>query len=252
MMTSEESGHLILLTGPSCVGKTPLVESLAKFFPQVYNRMKMLVLYNDRQPRPGEEDGVDYYFRTRDQIKSFHEDDNFIVVDVRRDIHALNIQELLEMLKNSDVLYEGNPYVSRALQNHPRLKGISRKSVFLSPLSEEEIKFLLTQKDTVVLEKFVTEVMRRKLLRRIKRQKNEISLNDLRDIEVRASNAYQELKMAWHFDYVIPNHDGEDSDNWKAFYYPIGEARKTLLTLVNLIENRSTENVETWKSSLIP
>jgi guanylate kinase len=94
--------------------------------------------------------------------------------------------------------------------------------------------------------------MRRKLLRRAKRQKNELSLNDLRDIEIRASKAYHELKMAWNFDYVIPNHDGEDSDNWNTFYYPLGDARKTMLAVANLIEGRSVDNLEVWESGLIP
>jgi hypothetical protein len=41
-----------------------------------------------------------------------------------------------------------------------------------------------------------------------------------------ASSAYAEMKEAWHFEYVISNHDGEDSDNWEAFYYPIGDAKR--------------------------
>ena len=45
------------------------------------------------------------------------------------------------------------------------------------------------------------------------------SLKDLENIERRAAGAYTELKEAWRFEYVIPNHDGEDSENWDAFYY---------------------------------
>ena len=34
--------------------------------------------------------------------------------------------------------------------------------------------------------------------------------------------------MAHHFQHVIVNHDGEDSENWNAFYFPLGDARRTL------------------------
>ena len=57
---------------------------------------------------------------------------------------------------------------------------------------------------------------------------------DLEDIEKRASSAYRELQEAWRFDHVIPNHDGEDSDNWEAFYYLIGDARNDRSEKLNL------------------
>ena len=66
-------------------------------------------------------------------------------------------------------------------------------------------------------EELLTEMMRRKLLRRTRRQKGELSAADLKNVETGASSAYGDLQMAWHFQYVIPNHDGEDSDNWEAF-----------------------------------
>jgi guanylate kinase len=138
------------------------------------------------------------------------------------------------------------------LQTHPRLAGFDRLAIFLSPLSKEEIVYLKDAERNVLLPDFVTDVMRRKLLRRAHRQKLELSQKDLENIEKRASSAYGELKEAWHFDYVIPNHDGEDSDNWEAFYYPIGDARKSLIAFVSLLEGRIPPAVEKWEESLIP
>jgi guanylate kinase len=52
---------------------------------------------------------------------------------------------------------------------------------------------------------------------------------------------------------VIPNHDGEDSENWDAFYYPIGDARKALQAVVALLEGiASPPNVERWDQDLLP
>jgi guanylate kinase len=94
--------------------------------------------------------------------------------------------------------------------------------------------------------------MRRKLLRRTRRQKLELSAKDLENIETRAASAYGELKEAPHFDHVIPNHDGEDSDNWEAFYYPVGDARKALNAFVALLEGRTPSEVERWEDDLLP
>jgi guanylate kinase len=123
--------------------------------------------------------------------------------------------------------------------------------VFISPLSSEEILDLTSAERNVSFPDFVTDVMRRKLLRRTRRQKGELSAKDLENIETRASSAYWELREAWHFDHVIPNHDGEDSEHWEAFYYPLGEARKTLMAFVALLEGKVPPGVEVWEEDLI-
>ena len=93
--------------------------------------------------------------------------------------------------------------------------------------------------------------MRRKLLRRTQRQKNILSLKDLENIERRAASAFTELKEAWNFEYIIPNHDGEDSENWNAFYYPVGDSRKALLAFADLIAGKASPLVEKWDERLL-
>jgi guanylate kinase len=159
---------------------------------------------------------------------------------------------LTENLKKGDVLFEGNPFVGKILLTHPALEGIQRPGIFMSPLSGEEIYFLKTVKPVVDVPEFVTDVMRRKLLRRTRKQKNELSLKDLENIEKRASSAYTELQDAHHFQNIIANHDGEDSDNWDAFYYPLGDARKSLMAFVDIIEGKATSLAGHWESDLFP
>jgi guanylate kinase len=60
------------------------------------------------------------------------------------------------------------------------------------------------------------------------------------------------LREAWKFDYVIPNHDGEDSEHWDAFYYPIGDARKALLAFAALLQGEAPPGVEKWEKDLVP
>jgi guanylate kinase len=250
-MKLDETGRLVILSGPSCVGKSPLCKALGKFYPELHNQFQKLVLFNSRDPRPGELDAVDYHFRTRAQVEALRADARYAVLEVRSDLQALDLHELQSLLRRGDVLFEGNPFVGRALLTHPRLAGVNRLSIFLSPLSKEEIAYLKEPERNVSLQELLTDIMRSKLLRRTRRQKGELSGKDLENVETRASSAYRELQEAWHFEYVLPNHDGEDSDNWEAFYYLIGDARKTLDAFVALLKGTVQPNVEKWEPNLL-
>jgi guanylate kinase len=245
-------GRLIVLAGPSCVGKSPLEKALARFYPELRAPLRPVVLYNDRAPRPGEIDGVDYHFRDRETIRALANKEHHVVMDVRGDLQALDVKALRHDLEAGDVLFEGNPFVGRRLMTDPALEGVRRSGVFMAPLSRDELLYLRKTAGDAALPALVTDVMRRKLLRRTRKQKSELSLKDLENIETRAGSAYRELKMAHEFDAVLPNHDGEDSDNWDAFYYPLGDARSSLNAFVALLRGEPSGFAETWEDGLVP
>jgi len=251
-MTEQRPGRLVILSGPSCVGKSPLAKALARFHQELCRTLHPLVLYNSRAARPGEADGKDYHFRSREEMEALRVKEHVVVMDVRGDLQALDLQELSASLANGNVFFEGNPFIGRTLQTHPALAGTSRLSVFMSPLSREEILFSKGLGRAGSLPALVADVMRRKLLRRTRRQKAELSLKDLEEIERRATSAYRELQEAYHFQYVIPNHDGEDSENWDGFYYPLGDARRALNAFVSLLSGETPATVEHWDKDLIP
>jgi len=250
-MRANTAGRLVILSGPSCVGKSPLRTALARFYPQVWGRLQKLVLFNSRAPRPGEQDGLDYYFRQRSQVEALRSTGHHAVLEVRGDLQAVDIEALTTLLERSDAFFEGNPFVGRMLQTHPLLANIEHLSIFLSPLGKDEIAYLKAPERHIDLPDFVTDVMRRKLLRRGRRQKGELSLADVENVETRARSAYRELQEAWHFQHVIPNHDGEDSEHWDAFYYPIGDARRALLAVAALLEGGFPPSVERWEEDVL-
>ena len=60
-----QAGKLIVLTGPSGVGKGTLLRSLLKRHPELY----ISISATTRQPRSGEIDGKHYYFVSRDKFE---------------------------------------------------------------------------------------------------------------------------------------------------------------------------------------
>ena len=251
MAKKPRSGRLVVLAGPSCAGKSPLVKALDRLHPDLAGGLQPVVLFTSRAPRPGERDGEDYHFRARDQVESLRADPRYAVLDVRGDLQAIDLRDLRTLLGRGDALFEGNPFVGTALLEYPDLARVAKVSAFLSPVSREEILDLRTRPEAD-LRGLVTDVMRRKLLRRTRRQKGELSLRDLENIEKRCGSAYAELRMAWRYDRVIPNHDGEDSENWDAFYWPLGDARRALCAVVALLRGEEPAGVERWERDLLP
>ena len=66
-----QAGQLIVLTGPSGVGKGTLIRSLHSKHPQLY----LSVSATTRSPRPGEIDGQDYHFLSREQFETMIKSD---------------------------------------------------------------------------------------------------------------------------------------------------------------------------------
>ena len=67
-------GRLIVLTGPSGVGKGTLLKALLARHPELY----LSISATTRSPRPGEEDGVSYYFLTREQFDGMVSNGEFL------------------------------------------------------------------------------------------------------------------------------------------------------------------------------
>lgn len=241
---------LIIISGPSCVGKTPLFKAFKEFYPAVSSGMKKLVLYNSRAPRPGEKEGVDYFFRRRKEVAALKREPGFVMMNVRGDLQALDIVSLRKTLSSSAVIFEGNPFIGGKLLSLKQLNGVPKRSVFISPLSKEEITAIRKKSGRTGLERFIGRMMRRKLVVRAIKQGRKLDPYTLRDIARRAKSAYLEMKEAWRYDFVIPNHDGEDSRNWDQAPVPIGEARKSLTAFACSLKGKRPSFAEKWPKGL--
>ena len=243
--------RVIILSGPSCVGKTPLVKAFLKYYSALAAKFQKILLYNSRLPRPSEREGVDYYFRNRNEINDLRNKDNYIVMEIREDLHALDINELLQQLDKNDVLYEGNIFIGKMLLNHSSLKKIKKLSIFISPFSKDEITKLKSDSNISDLQNYIFKTMKNKLIGRAKKFNQELTEEVLENINKRARDAYSELKDAWMFDYVIPNHDGEDNQNWNEPIPPNSDALFAVKEFTIILKDENPVRSEKWKRDLL-
>ena len=98
-------------------------------------------------------------------------------------MQALDLNYLRETIAAGNAFFEGNPVIGMELMELARREKIACLSVFLSPLSKAEIEDIRSRRD-INFETMLTDMMRRKLLRRTQKQKGILSLADLENIEV--------------------------------------------------------------------
>lgn len=170
-----QTGRLIVLTGPSGVGKGTLLRLLLKNHPELC----LSVSATTRQPRPGEIDGQDYYFVSRQKFEQMVADN-----------------ELLEWAE-----YAGNYYgTPHAPVEHLLQQG---KSVILEieVLGANKVKKCLPQVERIfILPPSLTELEQR-MRRRAKDSEEAIAK--------RLSIAKSELEQSDQFDWQIVNDDRE-------------------------------------------
>ena len=169
---TQQRGLLIILSGPSGVGKGTVRAAIFKDnkFNYVYS-----VSATTRQRRPGEVDGVDYYFVSKEQFKQYIEEDALLeYAEYVDNYYGTPIQKIEENLAaGNDVFLEIE--VQGALKVRERMpEGIF---IFLAPPSLDELKSRITGRGT-----------------------------DREDVILeRMQMAKEEIDMMQHYDYVVVN-----------------------------------------------
>jgi guanylate kinase len=69
-----DPGLLIVVSGPSGAGKGTICDALRRQFPDIFYSISMTT----RDPRPGEVDGVNYFFSTNKHFEELLEEDAFL------------------------------------------------------------------------------------------------------------------------------------------------------------------------------
>ena len=141
-MNTEGCGLLVVLSGPSGVGKKTVIDRVLAETPG-YSRA---VTATTRQPRPGEKNGVDYLFLTKEEFTARIEQDEFLehaLVHGRR--YGTPRQHVAEILERGDVCF-----LEVDVQGAASIRGLVEPAmyVFLVPPSLEVLEERLRGRNT--------------------------------------------------------------------------------------------------------
>jgi guanylate kinase len=168
-----QPGRLIVLSGPSGVGKDTVLHELRRLDPS----LRYSVSYTTRQPRPGEEDGVAYSFIDEATFRAMAERGEFLEwADVHGHLYGTSEARIKEALdRGEDIVLKID--VQGASWIRPRVAGAV--FIFLLPPSEEELRRRLVARDT----------------------------EDEASLELRFNNAVAELADGAAYDHRVVNDD---------------------------------------------
>lgn len=223
---------LVVLSGPSCVGKGPLRAALRRYHEDI--KYAEIVVCNSRRPRlkkktgPFEVNayeihGLDYYFLPRGV---FHQLDphRFIVGAVRMDIQAIDMEQVQELLADKHtnlIIAEVFHTLGRGLMEWVKAQEsapFTVRSVFISPLSDKELR-----DEAKRTGKRPANVVYRTMKAKLKRRGEDSDTK----VEERARSAFTEMQDACHYTDQIVNHAGEDArEEWGD---PLGSEAKRVL-----------------------
>lgn len=163
--------NVFIISGPSCSGKNTVYFKIKELFPN----MKQTISVTTRAPRPGEEDGIDYYFVSEDKFESMINDDEFIEYTTYDNHLYGTLKDEIEKAVQADEMYTLIIDVNGALKIKSLFPDVV--TIFVEPPSLEEIKTRLVKR----------------------------GVNTQEEIETRLSTANNEMNQRFKYDYCVVN-----------------------------------------------
>ncbi len=176
-----ERGLIVAVSGPSGVGKGTVLARVEELMEQAApGSVGHSISVTTRAPRGAEQDGVEYYFRTKEQFEQMIAEGKIVEYDKYVDNYYGTPSEPLEkMMENGqDILFDITIEGSLALD---RKFGDDAITIFILPPSMEVLESRLRGRGTETEEK----------------------------IQLRLEQAKNEIKRAGEFEYIITNDELE-------------------------------------------
>jgi len=133
---------LFVISGPSGAGKSVLIRRLLEELPG----LRFSVSSTTRPPRPGEVDGVNYHFLSRDQFQADIDAERFFEhAQFSKNLYGTNRREIEEAERSGqDLLLDIEVQGARQLQE----KGTEAVYIFVTPPSFAELERRLRSRNT--------------------------------------------------------------------------------------------------------
>ncbi|WP_341531167.1 guanylate kinase [Nostoc sp. UHCC 0302] len=163
------NGRLIVLTGPSGVGKGTLMRSLLQRHPELYYSVSVTT----RSPRPGEIDGKNYYFISRSKFEQLVAQGQFLEwAEFAGNYYGTPSETVLNQIRSGKlVVLEIELEGARQI----RTSFPSAKSIFILPPSFEELEKRIRGR---------AQDSEEAIARRLRRAQEEIKAADEFDLQI--------------------------------------------------------------------
>ncbi|WP_341794730.1 guanylate kinase [Rickettsia endosymbiont of Rhinocyllus conicus] len=174
---TKNKGLIIILSSPSGAGKS----SLAKALLEIDNNLRLSISATTRKPRPNEQDGVNYYFKTKSEFEELVKQNQFLEHAKIYNLYYGTPKKHVENLLNQglDVLFDIDWQGARSIKQN----AVNAVSIFILPPNLE------------ILEQ---------------RLRNRAADNE-EAIQLRIASAQAEISHSNEYDHIITNDDFNDT-----------------------------------------
>ena len=175
-MINEKKGAILILSGPSGCGKSTLLKEVYKDISDYY----FSISTTTREPRTGEENGVDYLFTSKEEFEKDIQNDDFLeYAKVHGNYYGTSLKPIKEALEQGKLV------------------------IFDIDVQGHEI--VRNKLDSIVTSVFITTPSLTLLEERLKAR----NTDSIEIIEKRINNAKIEVGFFQDYDYLIINDDLE-------------------------------------------
>ncbi len=201
-------GRLLVISGPSGIGKGTVVKELMRLCPQLV----LSVSCTTRPMRPGDEEGVTYFFKTEEEFQAMIREGKLLEYAGMYGKHYGTPRAFVEenLAAGRDVILE---IETQGAMQVIQSAGADVTSVFLLPPSMKELYRRLVERSTETPEK----------------------------ARQRFESAYSEIELAEKYDYVIVNDLLEETV----------DAVRAILTASKYVPSRAISKIRSLKEEKI-
>lgn len=152
MLRRSSSGQLFIISAPSGVGKTTLINRIRSVWPELY----FSVSATTRSPRPGEMEGRDYFFITKEEFSRGVAAEAFIEWAQVHDNYYGTYSEQIRhrLVDGQDVLLDIDVQGARQV----RCAVPHARTIFVIPPSREVLRQRLQKRGTETVEQLATRL----------------------------------------------------------------------------------------------
>jgi len=235
----KDKSRLVIISGPSGVGKGMIVDWMLKtHFPEFYDKndryrkdksdLCIVPVYKVEKGAGGNA-GQSVYGRSNS--KNTHQ------FNCRGKDQEIDLDELDKAIEDHQITVIEAYYKAFDFLKKRYSDSTDFASTFVSPLNAKEIKKLNHQG---ILEQYLPDLMLDSLVRRAERDGKAFTRTLIRELEQRAEDSVNEVKIAHNYRQVIPNHCYESDSRWR-FSVLNGEPLAVVNSLKDILTNSRSD-----------